>query len=190
MTSTGIFGRAGGGVSSGRFRGKNAAVNGGKRAIRLSQRGGAPYASGNRKIGPSESSAVGETPRLPGEALRHLKLALAETVKEARSDNWDGYGGRAITDAVIKEAIRFMELLPLDVPVPDIAPSAAGELTFNWYCGDRKTLSASIGAGARLAFAGLFGSGPRVHGIETVGDDSLFRAALRKLYDRSQSDNP
>ncbi len=44
--------------------------------------------------------------------------ALAEVCEEGQSDNWDGYGARAVNAEAHGEAVRFCQMLPESAPVP------------------------------------------------------------------------
>jgi len=120
---------------------------------------------------------------------RSLLVSLVIAASEAREEGWDGYGGRAVSREVAKAVGRLINLLPVDLPEPDIVPTAAGELAFDWDLARDWTLSASVNADGRIAFAGIFGTA-RVRGSESFDKaldkelPPLLAAALRRLHDR------
>ena len=44
---------------------------------------------------------------------------------------WDGHGSKAIPDVSINAALRFLTMLPGDLPAPQASPSGDG--TVDWY---------------------------------------------------------
>lgn len=61
----------------------------------------------------------------------------------AFKENWDGYGGRQIPSAVIKETKHILEGLS-DLPQPFIAPTADGEIQMEWEKEDGLYLEITI----------------------------------------------
>ena len=45
---------------------------------------------------------------------------------------WDGKDAEPLSNSTINEALKFIELLDLDTPMPHIAPASDGELAFSW----------------------------------------------------------
>jgi len=95
--------------------------------------------------------------------------ALAKACSRARVVNWDGEGARPVEASTIYHAIRFLRMLVLSVPMPDIYPEPDGELAFEWDEGPRAVFSVSVGRDGTLTFAGLFGHNKR-HGTEVLED--------------------
>jgi hypothetical protein len=102
---------------------------------------------------------------------------------ETASENWDGYGARALDGAAYKHAKAFLSALPITTPDPDVAADPDGEVSFTWYRDPRRVFSVSIGGSGRVSYAGLFGSST-VHGTEFF-DDALpepVEANLARLF--------
>ncbi|MCL6582075.1 MAG: hypothetical protein K6U11_00410 [bacterium] len=97
--------------------------------------------------------------------LKSLKKAFAEY----STDNWDGYGAKAVDRYSYYEAQRFINVLPITIPVPEVAVDPDGEISFEWYAGPRKVFTVSIGKNRELTYAGLFGSN-KIYGTEHFED--------------------
>jgi hypothetical protein len=112
---------------------------------------------------------------------RHWDL---ESVRwEAAADNWDGYGGRRISDAAYAWATVFLKALPITNPDPEIAADPDGEVSFSWLRGPGEVFSVSVGQGGRVSYAGLFGT-RTVHGTEFFTDElpDPIQANLARLF--------
>ncbi|MGH9891758.1 MAG: hypothetical protein ACREA0_07215 [bacterium] len=109
--------------------------------------------------------------------------ALEVASAEAASDNWDGYGGQAVTYGVKLRAQAFLDALPEGVPLPIIGLDPDGEIAFEWYLGPRQVFSVSVGERYEVAYAGLFGVNSS-HGTEYFMDElpSAVMDNLRRLY--------
>jgi len=103
---------------------------------------------------------------------------------EASVANWDGYGGKSVSQGAHERAKRFIRLLPLDV-APDVAADPDGELLLEWRRGPNAVLTISIGAGEQLAYAGLFGRN-KIHGSESFTDE--IPKAVRDVLERVLSE--
>jgi hypothetical protein len=101
-----------------------------------------------------------------GESRRRRVIeALDELLAECRSPNWDGYGAEAVPKALYQGARQFCESLPPSIPDPEVGADPDGEISFDWFKGERDLFSVSVGLGGRLSYAGRFGES-RVHGTE------------------------
>lgn len=96
--------------------------------------------------------------------------ALADAIEKCSVDNWDGYGAKRISGASCGNAIRFAQMLPTSVPVPELYVDSDGEVTFEWYFAPRQVFSVTIGSQGEMIYAGLFGSA-NAHGTEYLGDE-------------------
>lgn len=50
----------------------------------------------------------------------------------ALPENWDGYGALRISAETTRNALKALDILRKDVPMPDITPSPNGTLSFEW----------------------------------------------------------
>jgi len=105
-----------------------------------------------------------------GASYREVSSALEEAYEEHSSENWDGYGAKAISPASYNLAFRFLETLPLSLPAPQVSVEPDGEIAFEWYMGPRRVFSVSVGAHGDLSYAGLFGRST-AYGTEFFGDE-------------------
>lgn len=91
---------------------------------------------------------------------------LHEAVEECSQTNWDGYGAQPVSGRTYSEAIRFLNALPIWLPVPEIVPEPDGGIGFEWYVSMQKTFVASVNGSGKVIYAGLFGRGNKAHGAE------------------------
>ena len=115
-----------------------------------------------------------------GEYYRKMRQSLVETANECSFDNWDGYGAKAIDSSSHQNAIYFSQLLPANIPIPEIHVDPDGEVTFEWYTGPRQVFSVTMGSNNELIYAGLFGAN-KTHGTE-YRDDELPETILDNIY--------
>ena len=67
-------------------------------------------------------------------------------------------------------AMRFAYSLPRFGPLPEVSADPDGEISFDWAGPTGEMFSVSVNKQYRLAYAGWFGEGSRVHGIEKLAD--------------------
>jgi len=75
---------------------------------------------------------------------------------ECGSEDWDGYGAAHISGESYFESIRFLKLIPKNIPYPSMGAEPDGQITLEWYKDRRCCFSVSVGK-EKLAYAGLFG---------------------------------
>ncbi|MBC8116378.1 MAG: hypothetical protein H7062_18470 [Candidatus Saccharimonas sp.] len=92
------------------------------------------------------------------EARIALVKALRETWQRCQEPNWDGEGAEAISMETHEIALRLLESLPSDMPLPSITAEPDGQLNFEWYQAPRRLLSASISSVGTVYWAALIGS--------------------------------
>jgi hypothetical protein len=82
---------------------------------------------------------------------------LEEVWLEASRDGWDGYGAKPIDHFAYIYAQSFVNALPTTAPIPEISAHTDGEVALDWFFGDRKALTVSIGPTGRCTFAWMIG---------------------------------
>lgn len=70
----------------------------------------------------------------------------------------------------VRAARRFAYSLPRFGPLPEVSADPDGEISFDWAGPSGEMFSVSVNKQNRLAYAGWFGEGSRVHGIEQMAD--------------------
>ena len=68
------------------------------------------------------------------------------------------------------QALRFAQLLPWSLPMPEVAPEPDGEISFDWLGPSGKMFSVSVNKAGRAAYAGRFGEKSQCHGTEQLTD--------------------
>ena len=98
----------------------------------------------------------------PSQELDEARIALVKTLRETwqrcQEPNWDGEGAEAISTETHEVALRLLESLPSDMPLPSITAEPDGQLKFEWYQAPRRLLSASINSAGTVYWAALMGS--------------------------------
>jgi hypothetical protein len=106
-----------------------------------------------------EAQTRGDAFRTP---VRDEVLAL---LHEAGHPGWDGYQAAPVSAEAVANTLTFIDLLPSDMPGPDVVPEPDGEIALEWYKTPGWVLSISIGPRNRLTYAGLFGQN-KIYGAE------------------------
>jgi hypothetical protein len=96
---------------------------------------------------------------------------IYDLYKECSKDNWDGYGAKRIPARAYLEAIRLAELIPRELPLPEVVPEPNGDIAFEWYRGKRFLFVLSVEGNNIINYAGLFGSTTRIYGSEYFTDE-------------------
>ena len=124
--------------------------------------------------------------------LTYLKLkrestllkALIEVVETALEEDWDGYRAETALPQAILSSARFIELLPFDVPLPEVSVEPDGEIAFDWQSAVDRMFSISLGENQKMSYSGVFGD-EDIHGsaffLELLPRNVL--RAIRKVYD-------
>jgi hypothetical protein len=110
------------------------------------------------------------------EIVKRLHMAATE----ARVDNWDGYGAKAVDANSYFRAMWFARLLTINAPIPDIYVDPDGEIAFEWYLNPRSVFSVTARKNDELAYAGLFGVN-KIYGVEHI-DDELPETILDNIF--------
>lgn len=119
--------------------------------------------------------------------MSHQETELAASLEvacaEAATDNWDGYGAKAVTYGTKLRAEAFLAALPAGIPLPIVAADPDGEVAFEWYVAPRQVFSVSVGSRYEIAYAGVFGANT-IHGTEYFMDElpAAVMENLRRLY--------
>ena len=98
----------------------------------------------------------------PSPELDEARVALVKTLRETwqrcQEPDWDGEGAEAISTETHEVALRLLESLPGDMPLPSITTEPDGQLNFEWYQAPRRLLSVSISSIGTVYWAALIGS--------------------------------
>lgn len=100
-----------------------------------------------------------------GLASRRTFEQLYALADECRASGWDGHGALAVAPETVREAIRFLEALPLGTPAASVGAEPDGQVTFEWYRSPRRILSVSISPESEIHYAALLGSS-KAYGTE------------------------
>lgn len=95
---------------------------------------------------------------------------LQAVLDETSSVNWDGYGADIFDKDSLIEAMRFIDMLPTSIPLPEVSTDPDGEISFDWYNKSAWVFSISFSSSKELIYAGIFGQN-KIHGVEYFSDD-------------------
>jgi hypothetical protein len=120
----------------------------------------------------------------PPSWLQAASAELRAVFLAAAANNWDDMDADPVSPTIYRDASKLLLQLPHWVPRPECAAEADGLLTLGWYLAQDLTFEVSVGEGATLFFAGLFGTS-RNHGVEHLADSipPLVAANLQRLID-------
>lgn len=116
-----------------------------------------------------------------GEPRGTAQEALDMVFEQAQVQDWDSAGSAKVEPSTYIYATEFLQLLPTDVPSPEIAADTDGEILFAWDLGPRRILTVSVSRDGTLSFAALFGhkknygTEPLREVLPLVVSDSLVR---------------
>jgi len=100
--------------------------------------------------------------RLVKPRLELLAPDILQIVDESRED------AAPVDSETADAAIQFASLLPLSLPIPEVAPDPNGEILFDWIGPSGKMFTVSVNRAGRIAYAGRFGERSKVHGVEEL----------------------
>ncbi|PCJ49899.1 MAG: hypothetical protein COA73_18640 [Candidatus Hydrogenedentota bacterium] len=87
---------------------------------------------------------------------KQSRILLQDVFDEFRHANWDGEGADPVEESTFIHAIKFLDLLPIDTPSPEIDASPHGLITFEWDLSSRRTLVAGIDSKGYIYYSALF----------------------------------
>lgn len=95
---------------------------------------------------------------------------LEEVWSEASRSGWDGYGAKPVDPLAYMYAQFFVNALPNTAPIPEVSADSDGEVALDWFFGNRKALTVSIGPTGRCTFAWMNGQSTN-RGTDWMEDD-------------------
>ncbi len=121
-----------------------------------------------------------------GMMARAAAEELAAIAEEAMADDWDGKGGLAIDPLSVAQSLRFLTLMPSDLPAPHVSVDPDGEVAFDWQTESGSGFSISFAPDQMLVFAGIFPVA-RLRGAEYFADEipsAILEGIRRAVADR------
>jgi hypothetical protein len=83
---------------------------------------------------------------------------LRTLASECSSAGWDGDSAEPLNTIAVQQAEWFVRLLPSDIPTPEFAPNADGDVSLDWIDSKSRIFSVIIGPSNRIAYAWLDGT--------------------------------
>ncbi len=83
----------------------------------------------------------------------NLKKQIRDLSQLTVTNNWDGDDAVAVSQSTIENALTLVDLLPIGVDEPEIAPTPHGEIDFDWMDETRTMLTISVCPDGGLAWA-------------------------------------
>jgi hypothetical protein len=150
-------------------------------------------------ITPNRSNAQSEEARLLVELQEENRehLLASFSVRDARErlldeldslrigasrQGWDGFGAEPITLDAYDFAKSFIKTLPTTAPLPELSADPDGEISLDWFFGERRALTVSVGPTGRCTFAWVLGQ-RSTRGTDWIEDEipSTIAFALHQL---------
>jgi hypothetical protein len=100
-----------------------------------------------------------------------VRAAIEQLATECAIPNWDGYGASGISTLAKETAQRFVDLLPTDIPEPQVVPEPDGHIALCWDFGRDRVFTISIGESETATYAGILGRDVKRHGQEPFRED-------------------
>ncbi len=91
---------------------------------------------------------------------------LAEIRDECGAAGWDGGSEKPVSLATLQEAELLIGLLPYTAALPNVAPTRAGGIAFEWYGGESNRLMVGLSGSRKISYAALLPGNRQVHGSE------------------------
>jgi len=73
-----------------------------------------------------------------------LHILLDDIYDECKEWGWDGYDAYPISESALIYSHTFIELIPDNIPMPIISCEPSGDITFEWYKKNDRTLIISV----------------------------------------------
>lgn len=96
---------------------------------------------------------------------RSIEIELINLFSETSEANWDGYGAEPVCAEALITARKFLNLLPHDIPTPEIAANPAGEVVLEWYFSKTRLVSLDVAPNRTVTYIGFCGPN-RQKGVE------------------------
>lgn len=100
-------------------------------------------------------------------------VILDNLYKECSVKNWDGYGAEPLCKELREVVEKFLNLLPNNIPDPDIIPDTDGEISLDWYREKNTIFSISIGKNNQLNYAFRSGNGKESYCGSEIFNDKI-----------------
>ncbi len=130
--------------------------------------------------------AIGErrSISITDQRLDQVRFLLHQILQDCSKVNWDGYNASPISERAFFEANKLLELLPSDVPTPEIVPEPTGDIGLEWYRGKQFAFVISVSGRNLITYAGTFGAGNETHGTENFTESRPLTIIknLRRLF--------
>ena len=98
--------------------------------------------------------------------LSELEEQLRLLQEEARQDNWDGAGAKAVLAETALIATHVLMKLPLSWPKPELGAGNSGQVVLDWIAGGVDfSLTVEVWPDRKLVYSALFGDDV-LHGVE------------------------
>jgi hypothetical protein len=92
-----------------------------------------------------------------------LLAELRDLFRKARTVNWDGEDGAAVSPVAYEWARKFLTSVPLHIPAPELSIDPDGHVNFDWAAGQNRVAAAIDERG--LVYFISFVGGNRVRGM-------------------------
>jgi hypothetical protein len=113
-----------------------------------------------------------------GEPFRVSMESLQEVADGASFPDWDGYGAEPLTEETLVAAKTFLELIPFELPLPEIGVASTGDISFEWAQSPSRIVSVGVSGDGIVHYASMNGI-ERSFGSYPMGDN--FNPKLRDL---------
>jgi len=109
--------------------------------------------------------------------------SVYEILKEHQEPNWDGDNATPVSQEACSAALRFLAMLPLTMPFPDLAAEPDGSIAMEWHISSSRTFLVSLSGRKVISYAGVFDKDAETYGKEPFEDSipSIIISNIQRL---------
>lgn len=97
--------------------------------------------------------------------IKNLISELIELHSECKEDGWDDEDASGIKREALLEALRFIELIPENVDLPEVAPAENGSIDLEWN-GNNSRCNIEISGTEKVVYSAYYSTENRDFGIK------------------------
>lgn len=96
---------------------------------------------------------------------RDMFSELFEIYHECKDDNWDESGAKAISKSAFIDAVKFFEIYPAHLLLPEVVPTVSGAFDLEWDSEDARC-NVELNGNETIVYAGYFSGDDRDYGTK------------------------
>lgn len=102
-----------------------------------------------------------------------LHMTLDDIYEECKIEGWDGYDAFPISELTLSYGHQFIEIIPDNIPLPDISVEPDGSLEFEWYNTPYRIVTLSLDSFGLISYAAIIDEDKISGDIELDWDSNM-----------------